>query len=267
MEDQNHIIWHCPFTCDVWVECSKWLDMNLLPPETGNITECLRRGSKLHKSGGGLCLAAIIWSIWTARNELLYQDILSPVHRVMEQIKFRSFCWAKTANIVSKEDFTSWCVSPLSAMNVYSLKSLKSTADYWLHFVDFIGLVDGANQNSISSSAGMGGYILDKHNKVVFIFSGPINSTSGIDSKLEALFYLLKAFYNSEWRNTKMAVLVDSLNLVRTFTTSKLHLSESLRKWIQNIKLVHMDCISGSAAAQMAKEGRSREKIVEAWIF
>ena len=56
--------------------------------------------------------------------------------------------------------------------------------------MNVIGFVDGSYKNNNNTeSAGIGGYLYGKEGKVLFIFSGPIDTKSAFDTGLEAVSY------------------------------------------------------------------------------
>lgn len=133
--------------------------------------------------------------------------------------------------------------------------------------MDFIGFVDGSYKeiNDISS-AGIGGFLIDREKKVRYLFSGPTNNTSVFDTELEALYHLLHVFQSSSLGSHKIAVFMDSLSLVQHFKKYRLGCSGSTTSWAYNVIVNHINRLHNSSADQLAKAGRSRRNLIQSWF-
>lgn len=65
---------------------------------------------------------------------------------------------------------------------------------------EVFGFVDGSFRTNDSgiSSAGIGGFIKDKNNRMLFIFSGPVHATTSFLAELYALKHLLQEISTSD---------------------------------------------------------------------
>ena len=86
-------------------------------------------GSRIYKTGGGICIAVILWSIWTSRNEPVFRGENSSVFKIVEQIKCRSLCWAKVANLTSEARVGLWDISRATTMRLHGRYRLKALMD------------------------------------------------------------------------------------------------------------------------------------------
>lgn len=111
-ESQDHILWRCPFAIDVWTNCSAWLKVDPTPQASSNLDGYFCLGSNIYKTRGGICLAAILWTIWTSRNELVLRGEVCSISKVVEKIKFMSLCWTRFANLTSDDRARLWEISP-----------------------------------------------------------------------------------------------------------------------------------------------------------
>ena len=263
-----HILWECSFARNIWVEGSKWLDVKLQCCYFGSIEDCFRLGANSLKSEGSICIAAILWTLWTSRNDLIFKGIKDSIQQVIAKIKLRSFCWAKIANMASEHFSNLWQVSPIDSMKMHRRHRLHRLLENWFCRVDYIGFVDGSwVESNNSSTAGIGGFLIDKNRAVKIIFSGPTQQASVFDTELEALFYLLKLYYSSRLKNYSLAIFLDSQKLIQYMLASKRDFTGPIMEWLQGVSKVFIESFLNSSADRLASEGRSRKSMIFSWVF
>ncbi|KAK1399922.1 hypothetical protein POM88_009785 [Heracleum sosnowskyi] len=89
---------------------------------------------------------------------------------------------------------------------------------------DISGFVDGAwmMQHDSTCMAGIGGILVESAKYIVYILSGPSNAKSVYQSQLEAAIFLIKAMWNSPWRNAKCTIHVDNEELLVNLQKAKI---------------------------------------------
>ena len=98
-------------------------------------------------------------------------------------------------------------------MRLHGRSKLKFLMDKWFRSVDIIGLIDGSRKSGDDGiSAGIGGYLIDKSGKVLYFFYGPTSQTSAYNTELEALIFLLRTYFNSEYKASSLAVTLTLAN-------------------------------------------------------
>ena len=97
---------------------------------------------------------------------------------------------------------------------------------------------------------------IDKSGKVLFLFYGPVSRPSVFDTKLEALFHLLKTYYNGEFRSHRLAIFLDSLNLVQHINSHKCQSNGPVWSWAHSVCAIYIESNINNLADFMAKEGR-----------
>lgn len=96
IEDSTHLFLHCEGVGKVWCKLMEWLEFNfLIPPNLFIMWECWN-GEFLNKKlrrGGRLIWHAAIWSIWKARNDRIFNNVVTDVEELLESVKVLSWRW------------------------------------------------------------------------------------------------------------------------------------------------------------------------------
>lgn len=96
-ECTSHIFLHCNMARRIWINLIGWLDLNfIMPPNLVIHRECWSSGVMKKKIRKGLRMIrqAAIWVIWKARNECIFNDVVTRCDEVVEDIKLLSWKWA-----------------------------------------------------------------------------------------------------------------------------------------------------------------------------
>lgn len=136
-------------------------------------------------------VAATIWSIWLARNELVFKNSRISRDTLNRLIVHRAFKWITANSWLDESMEKVWCQHPARAIVQYH-QSLKSTL--WASLSNTFELVtsiDGS-WSSKSLQGGMGGLIKTKQSKIIFLFSGPTLMRGSLNSEVEALCHIIK---------------------------------------------------------------------------
>ncbi|WOH06287.1 hypothetical protein DCAR_0625712 [Daucus carota subsp. sativus] len=96
--------------------------------------------------------------------------------------------------------------------------------------------------------------MIDKSGKVLYFFYGPTSQTSAYNTELEALIFLLRTYFNSEYKVSSLAVFMDSLNLAQHFNSRKLHSNGPIWSWAHSVTAVYIESCINTLADSMAKE-------------
>lgn len=271
-EDIEHIFWRCSLARMAWHSFSQWLNIDVSLSQF-NLQETFKLTS--HKNlrvGGGVCLSALLWTIWMARNNLIFRGHRMSCNDIDLIIKQRSFEWCIASNLILPDQFTTWFISPSHALVNNARRAMINLISYWLQVNKVVGFIDGAwkKDNSGLVKAGIGGFLLKEKATLIFTFSGPTNQESAYDTELEALCFLLKQIAISNYKDTFMTIFSDSkslINNVHSFKRDIVH-SESaslILSVIHNINFIHVDRSLNQEADRLAKEGVTRRAIISGW--
>jgi hypothetical protein len=89
-ESSKHLFLHCNKTIRVWYEVCKWLGVLIvMPPDIMTLFDCFSgvvRNKKVRKSFL-LVWHTVVWSLWRARNDVIFNGISKEPLEVVEEIK------------------------------------------------------------------------------------------------------------------------------------------------------------------------------------
>jgi hypothetical protein len=99
----------------VWYEVCRWLGVLIvMPPDIMTLFDCFSgviRNKKV-KKGFLLVWHTVIWSLWRARNDVIFNGILKEPLEVVEEIKVISWKWSMDCLKISPCLFYEWCWNP-----------------------------------------------------------------------------------------------------------------------------------------------------------
>uniref|UniRef100_J3KXC4 Reverse transcriptase zinc-binding domain-containing protein n=1 Tax=Oryza brachyantha TaxID=4533 RepID=J3KXC4_ORYBR len=90
IEDARHIIFDCPIAIFMWCVCKLAFCWNTRPNSFEHFYQlCIRRAGNRNSRWGTTLLAAVSWSLWNTRNDMIFRNkiVSSPV-----TIIFRIIC-------------------------------------------------------------------------------------------------------------------------------------------------------------------------------
>ncbi|GKV12254.1 hypothetical protein SLEP1_g23424 [Rubroshorea leprosula] len=100
-EDSKHLFLKCKITSWVWQECAKWWGIEIrLERDCWDSFQMFGKWSKdpKVKEGWDCIWSTVIWTVWLARNQMIFQDKKTDPRKLLEIIQVRSFQWI-TANL------------------------------------------------------------------------------------------------------------------------------------------------------------------------
>lgn len=170
----------------------------------------------LYRQAWQLSIAATLWTIWLARNELVFTNTRISKVTLGQLIIHRAFKWATTNSWIQLEMEKEWSIHPAKAI-VQCLHGLKSALWTTLYQkFDFIATFDGS-WNHKTSRGGMRGIIKNKHSQIVFLFSGPTLSQGSLYTKIEALCHIIRVRPLLSLTRQLIVVCTDSKQLETEF--------------------------------------------------
>lgn len=86
-EDIKLIFWHCPMAIQSWKILTDWLEYYPTRPSSFNLDWLCNRFNVLELE------VDTLWSIWLARNDLVFNNVRTSSSSIEFLIKYRSFCW------------------------------------------------------------------------------------------------------------------------------------------------------------------------------
>lgn len=276
IENLEHLLFSCSLAEMGWQIFSSWLGIDVAIFNNRNVLDLFSIiRIKYSRECGGLCLAALLWSLWLARNDLVFNNNRTSRDALQLLIKFRAYSWAKANNLVSPNVENLWVLDPGQCAILKKQSVLKSLMDRWFSVYPFLGFIDGSylKKGPLQCSGGIGGFLIDKRCKVKLLFSGPVEVTSGFEAELAALLLMLYHLSIHNLGSKPILVFSDSCKLVYTFLKYKSgnYWDRRLQPFdsselIHNISLLSIPRYLNSSADWLSKQGAKREKMVAAWF-
>lgn len=115
-EDAAHLFFLCPVTFEIWRTCYSWLGVPMVIHQ--NIIGNFLMHSGLFKGKRGKTLSmciweCIVWVIWKARNNVIFNDIAFNSEKVLEEVKGRVWSWCLIKNFFNcNSEWNQWLFDP-----------------------------------------------------------------------------------------------------------------------------------------------------------
>lgn len=89
-------------------------------------------------------MIATLWSLWLARNDLMFKGYRIRKKNLELMIKQRSFNWGLSFKLISSNHANIWYIDPNSALSNNIRQAKKKLLDFWLDSSELVGFIDGA---------------------------------------------------------------------------------------------------------------------------
>jgi len=114
-ESATHLFLHCDFISKVWSEVMRWLNFYVITPPNLLIHSLVWsrevRSKKLRR-GAWLIWHAVVWVVWKARNNHIFNNIVPDVEDLVEQVRVLSWQWSMSRLKIATCLFYEWCWNP-----------------------------------------------------------------------------------------------------------------------------------------------------------
>ncbi|GKV47542.1 hypothetical protein SLEP1_g54439 [Rubroshorea leprosula] len=118
-EDSAHLFLRCRMTQWLWEACAKWWGAEAnIDIDCSKTFENFGEWSKETRTRQGWdCIwSAVVWTVWLARNQNLFQHKEVNARKMFELIQLRSFIWVKARNDRYAFTFSDWLLNPVECM-------------------------------------------------------------------------------------------------------------------------------------------------------
>jgi hypothetical protein len=96
-ETSRHLFMHCKVAHVVWYAIFKWLGVLIvMPPNLFHLFDCFGEAALSKKSRKGLRLVwhSVLWAIWKARNNKVFNNLVMEPLDIIEKVKVTSWKWS-----------------------------------------------------------------------------------------------------------------------------------------------------------------------------
>jgi len=75
-------------------------------------------GGKATRSFLQLIWLLCVWVLWNERNNMLFNNVVTPMSKLSDKVKYMSLAWMKAKNITFRFDTDTWCSSPFQCLGI-----------------------------------------------------------------------------------------------------------------------------------------------------
>lgn len=276
-ESASHLFWHCELSIWAWEFVSRWWSLPAIRKFIPHFSLFSLLKIKVHKAASRIwyiVVAATLWSIWLARNELVFSNIKISKATLVDLIFLRVSKWGKASGLIEFGDTPLWKIHPQGAIALHTF-TLRSS--FWLHkglCFDLVCAVDGAwglIGNSLFGG-GIGGTVRNNKGSLLFSFSGPVASKSVRFTEIDAILFVLQSLMSRNLLKLRTVICSDSAQAVNAFNRG---LSVEFPHMDFNLRFEHVINISifihyvprnlNDNADSLAKKGITRPYMSSLW--
>jgi hypothetical protein len=119
VETSKHLFLHCGGAILIWYEIFRWLGIVvIIPPSLEVLFEVVRGAAKNKKTRNGFLLIwhATIWTIWRARNNVIFANGVFNPKEMVDEVKVLSWKWSLVRLKVTPCLFYEWSWDPGDCM-------------------------------------------------------------------------------------------------------------------------------------------------------
>ncbi|KAL4353390.1 hypothetical protein GQ457_06G002990 [Hibiscus cannabinus] len=229
--------------------------------------QLFKRTGSLDKSFEGYILWHL-WSIWIARNDMIFNDKKASVADLLFHSKLRALIWLKASLAGSIGDLEGWWDNPLCVVYTPLLQAAARSTIFGRLTFSIVGL-------AFPNHVGCGGILRSENGTIRAIFLGSVALLGYILVEIQAIQVALEIFFEASFAEN-FELVVES----RSFSVINWLNNPLQRPWIywrnhveidmlvHRLKSVNFSHVSGSGNASvvwLAKDGMRRNKMFKAW--
>ena len=114
-ESAIHLFLHCSWVSKVWREVMRWLNFNIITPPNlflHALGWSREVSSKKLRRGAWVIWHAVVWVIWTSRNNMIFKAKTFEILELVDHIKLLSWQWCLSRLNIKTFLFYEWCWNP-----------------------------------------------------------------------------------------------------------------------------------------------------------
>lgn len=113
-ESTSHLLFSCSLSMDVWLACYRWLGVQivLLATSKEHFLQFSLGWSNNQRRGAHSIWLAVVWSLWMARNEVVFRNGVADISCIVDLVRWRSWHWIKSKFSEFAYSFFEWFSQP-----------------------------------------------------------------------------------------------------------------------------------------------------------
>lgn len=272
---ENENVKHIFKDCRVAKQCWRFLENWRVSVDMQNNTEdwlwrSYMVANKLpYKEHWQVTLSAMLWTLWTSRNEFIFQNKINTQSQLEFLISHRSYLWCSNNGLIHIDSENNWRSNPVRTTKLWYTFMIKELTYNW----DYFAFVDGSWATSGGMiKSGVGGYIKTKNNNRQFIFSGPTRALTPLQAETNALLVVLREIHSNISRDNRVVVYTDAHNLyhnIQLYRAGRIRgvpFAENIDMDLYNfINIEHINRLHNRGADYLAKTGAHKPNIIMGW--
>lgn len=122
LESTQHLFLSCSYFASLWSLVRDWIgfvgvDTNVLSDHFVQFVHSTG-GNKASQSFLQLIWLLCAWVLWTERNNMCFNDSITPLPRLLDKVKYLSLGWLKARNASFLFGTFSWWSNPLQCLGI-----------------------------------------------------------------------------------------------------------------------------------------------------
>ncbi|XP_040948622.1 uncharacterized protein [Gossypium hirsutum] len=191
---------------------------------------------KLHgtrKSLWLIAIAAACWSVWLARNEMVFERKVLSMDTLIFHSKMRALLWVRVAFDECMVQERLWWLSP-SKCKFDSLNSKLVTLSW--HYPPHGWLKFNVSGMATEEATGCGGVLRGEEGTVRALFSGPCDAIDAYSVELGAIITALDVIVEIGWRGSSLIIVEIGSQVAYNWLLNK-----DKRPWSQQTTFTDME--------------------------
>ena len=249
-ESISHLFWECTLADWGWNFLGKWWNISVLTHRSGlfSLSSLFNMFSQAStKEIWKIVVAAVLWSIWLARNELTFAHQKIRQKCFVNIIAIRINKWGCASGLMDFGADPLWKVNPQGAIAIRHHQILNSYWKFKRENFDYVAAVDGAwgMVDEYNYNGGIGGYVKDASGKLILMFSGPVKSSSALESEVEAIIFVINWMLSLKMLFRRLVICSDS-----SVAVNSLNEGISIKFPVRALNFFHQGLINSSIFVQ-----------------